>query len=207
MREAPHFYLTIVVDAEELLGLRAQLNRDLAVDGVKLSVNDLIVKACAVALRAHPGVNSSWAGDKIYRHHKVNIGVAVALEEGLVVPVVRDADVKAVGQVSRETKELAAKAREGKLTPADMSGGTFTVSNLGMFGIDQFTAVINPPEAAILAVGATKRQVVEHDGEVTVRSQMKLTLSIDHRVLDGASASAFLATLQQLLEAPFRVLV
>jgi pyruvate dehydrogenase E2 component (dihydrolipoamide acetyltransferase) len=206
MQQAPHFYLGVVVDAEELLALRARLNDELAGDGIKLSVNDLLVKACAAALRAHPGINVSFAGDKILQHHDVNIGIAVALDAGLIVPVVHDADAKSLGRISSESRELIGKAREGKLGGPDLKGGTFTISNLGMFGIDQFTAVINPPEAAILAVGATTRSVVEHEGEVTVRSTMRLTLSIDHRALDGATAAAFLATLRGLLEAPYRLL-
>jgi pyruvate dehydrogenase E2 component (dihydrolipoamide acetyltransferase) len=206
MQSAPHFYLGVVVDAEELLALRARLNDELAGDGIKLSVNDLLVKACAAALRAHPGINVSFAGDKILQHHDVNIGIAVALDAGLIVPVIHDADAKSLGRISSDSRELIGKARAGKLGGPDLKGGTFTISNLGMFGIDQFTAVINPPEAAILAVGATTRSVVEHEGEVTVRSTMRLTLSIDHRALDGATAAAFLATLRGLLEAPYRLL-
>ena len=207
MQQAPHFYLTIVVDAEELLTFRSTLNEQLAEDGIKLSVNDLLVKACATTLRMHPGINVSWAGDKILRHHRVNIGVAVALDGGLVVPVVADADAKSLGRISEETRELVGKARAGKLTPADMSGGTFTISNLGMFGIDQFTAVINPPEAAILAVGATAPEPAVRDGQVVVRQTMKLTLSIDHRVLDGATAARFLQQLKAILEEPLRIVV
>jgi pyruvate dehydrogenase E2 component (dihydrolipoamide acetyltransferase) len=206
MQQAPHFYLGVVVDAEELLALRARLNAELVGDGIKLSVNDLLVKACAAALRAHPGINVSFAGDKILQHHDVNIGIAVALDAGLIVPVIQGADAKSLGRISSESRELIGKARAGTLGGPDLTGGTFTISNLGMFGIDQFTAVINPPEAAILAVGATTRSVVEHEGEITVRSTMRLTLSIDHRALDGATAAAFLATLRGVLEAPFRLL-
>ena len=205
MQSAPHFYLTVKVDAEPLLALRAQLNELLGPDGIKLSLNDLLVKACATALQMHPGINVSWAGDRILRHERIHIGIAVALEGGLIVPVIHDADRKSLRQISTEAKALIAKAREGKLASEQISGGTFTISNLGMFGIDQFTAVINPPEAAILAVGATAREPVVLGDEVAIRSQMKLTLSIDHRPLDGATAAAFLQTLKGLIEAPLRI--
>jgi pyruvate dehydrogenase E2 component (dihydrolipoamide acetyltransferase) len=204
MQNAPHFFLTVELDAEPLLELRADLNQRLAEQGIKVSVNDLLVKACATALRLHPGMNVSWAEDRILRHQRVHIGIAVALEGGLIVPVIRDADRKSLAQISSEAGTLIAKAREGGLAPQEIGGGTFTISNLGMFGIDQFTAVINPPESAILAVGATTPEVVFRDGEVTVRQQMKLTLSIDHRPLDGATAAEFLATLKALLESPLR---
>jgi pyruvate dehydrogenase E2 component (dihydrolipoamide acetyltransferase) len=203
MRTAPHFYLTRVVDVEELLAFRATLNAALA--PAKVSVNDLIVKACATALRANPVLNVSFTEDYLLVHKRVNIGVAVALEEGLVVPVIRDADQKSVSQLGAETRELAGRAREQRLTPQEMSGGTFTVSNLGMFGVDAFTAVINPPEAAILAVGATRKDVVFRDGEVIPRDRMTLTLSIDHRACDGATGAAFLGQLTDLLENPFRI--
>jgi pyruvate dehydrogenase E2 component (dihydrolipoamide acetyltransferase) len=207
MQSAPHFYLTVRVDVTRLLGLRAELNRQLAAGGqdVKVSVNDLIVKACATALRANPVLNVSFTEDYLLVHKRVNIGVAVALEEGLVVPVIRDADQKSVSQLGTETRELAGRAREQRLTPQEMSGGTFTVSNLGMFGVDAFTAVINPPEAAILAVGATRKDVVFRDGEVIPRDRMTLTLSIDHRACDGATGAAFLGQLTDLLENPFRI--
>jgi pyruvate dehydrogenase E2 component (dihydrolipoamide acetyltransferase) len=205
MQSAPHFYLTVKVDAEPLLALRAQLNELLGPDGIKLSLNDLLVKACATALQMHPGINVSWAGDRILRHERIHIGIAVALEGGLIVPVIHDADRKSLRQISTEAKALIARAREGRLASEQISGGTFTISNLGMFGIDQFTAVINPPEAAILAVGATAREPVVVGDEVAIRSQMKLTLSIDHRPLDGATAAAFLQTLKGLIEAPLRI--
>jgi pyruvate dehydrogenase E2 component (dihydrolipoyllysine-residue acetyltransferase) len=205
MQSAPHFYLTVKVDAEPLLALRAQLNELLGPDGIKLSLNDLLVKACATALQMHPGINVSWAGDRILRHERIHIGIAVALEGGLIVPVIHDADRKSLRQISTEAKALIAKAREGRLSSEQISGGTFTISNLGMFGIDQFTAVINPPEAAILAVGATAREPVVVGDQVAIRSQMKLTLSIDHRPLDGATAAAFLQTLKGLIEAPLRI--
>jgi pyruvate dehydrogenase E2 component (dihydrolipoamide acetyltransferase) len=203
MRTAPHFYLTRVVDVEELLAFRATLNAALA--PAKVSVNDLIVKACATALRANPVLNVSFTEEALLVHKRVHIGVAVALEEGLVVPVIRDADRKSVSQLGAETRELAGRAREQRLTPQEMSGGTFTVSNLGMFGVDAFTAVINPPEAAILAVGATRKDVVFRDGEVIPRDRMTLTLSIDHRACDGATGAAFLGQLTDLLENPFRI--
>jgi pyruvate dehydrogenase E2 component (dihydrolipoamide acetyltransferase) len=205
MQSAPHFYLTVKVDAEPLLALRAQLNELLGPDGIKLSLNDLLVKACATALQMHPGINVSWAGDRILRHERIHIGIAVALEGGLIVPVIHDADRKGLRQISTEAKALIARAREGRLSSEQISGGTFTISNLGMFGIDQFTAVINPPEAAILAVGATAREPVVVGDDVAIRSQMKLTLSIDHRPLDGATAAAFLQTLKGLVEAPLRI--
>jgi pyruvate dehydrogenase E2 component (dihydrolipoamide acetyltransferase) len=203
MRTAPHFYLTRIVDVEELLAFRATLNAALA--PAKVSVNDLIVKACATVLRANPVLNVSFTEEYLLVHKRVHIGVAVALDEGLVVPVIRDADQKSVSQLGTETRELAGRAREQRLTPQEMSGGTFTVSNLGMFGVDAFTAVINPPEAAILAVGATRKDVVFRDGEVVPRDRMTLTLSIDHRACDGATGAAFLGQLADLLENPLRI--
>jgi pyruvate dehydrogenase E2 component (dihydrolipoamide acetyltransferase) len=205
MRSAPHFYLTITVDAEALLGLRADVNRQLGED-LKVSVNDLIVKACAGLLRTNPELNVSWGGDKLLRHRRVHVGIAVALEGGLVVPVIRDADRKPLTQVAREARELIGRARASKLAAAELTGGTFTVSNLGMFGIDQFTAVINPPEAAILTVGAALPEPAAVDGGVAVRRRMRLTLSIDHRALDGATGARFLARLKQVLEQPLRIL-
>lgn len=203
MRTAPHFYLTRVVDVEELLAFRATLNTALA--PAKVSVNDLIVKACATALRANPVLNVSFTEEHMLVHKRVHVGVAVALDEGLVVPVIRDADRKSVSQIGAETRELAGRAREQRLTPQEMSGGTFTVSNLGMFGVDAFTAVINPPEAAILAVGATRKEVVFRDGEVVPRDRMTLTLSVDHRACDGATGAVFLGQLADLLEHPLRI--
>jgi pyruvate dehydrogenase E2 component (dihydrolipoamide acetyltransferase) len=208
MRSAPHFYLTSAVDAEELLTFRAELNRQLQAGGqdLKVSVNDLIVKACAVLLRANPALNVSFDGDKLLVHRRVHVGIAVAVEGGLLVPVVRDADQKSLTQVAREAAELIGRARAGGLGPDDLGGGTFTVSNLGMFGIDQFTAVINPPEAAILAVGAALPEpVATDDGRVEVRRRMRLTLSIDHRALDGATGAGFLAQLKATLEHPLRI--
>jgi len=205
----PHFFLTTVVDITELVALRAQINDRLAQGGeqTKISLNDLIVKACAVALRQMPDVNVSFEGDKILRKKRIHIGVAVAIDNGLIVPVLRDADQKSVGQLAREAKALIDKARAGKLTPAEFSGGTFTVSNLGMFGVEHFTAVINPPEAAILAVGTSAAESVVKDGQVAIREQMRLTLSVDHRVLDGANGARFLQLLKSILENPMRILV
>jgi len=206
-QEAPHIYLTRAVDVTELLALRGTLNATLvAAGGPKVSVNDLVVKAVAGALRAHPEVNVSFAGDVVRRHRRVHVGVAVAVPSGLLVPVVRDADGKSVSEIAARTRDFSARARERKLTPDEMSGGTFTVSNLGMYGIEQFTAVINPPEAAILAVGAATEELRPRDGAPVVRSIMRVTLSCDHRVVDGATGAGFLRTLTELLEAPLRIL-
>jgi pyruvate dehydrogenase E2 component (dihydrolipoamide acetyltransferase) len=205
--EAPHFYLTSAVDAQRLLVFRAEIVRAAETESRKVTVTDLLVKACAKALRAHPEVNSSWGGDRIFRYLRVNVGVAVAVPEGLVVPVVKDADKKSLAEVAGEAHALASKAREGKLSLDDISGGTFTISNLGMFGVDHFTAVLNPPQAAILAVGAAKAEPVVRDGELAVSTVMRVTLSIDHRVLDGASAARFLADLRDLLENPLRIVL
>jgi len=204
---APHFYLTAVVDAEPLLALRTQLNDQLPEPASKISVTDLLVRACAVALQAHPQVNSSWAGDHLIQHARINIGVAVALDAGLIVPVVRDADRKRISAIAVEAHALAQRARAGTLTPDEFTGGTFTISNLGMFGVDHFTAIINPPEAAILAVGAARQEPVVRDGRLAAGTTMKVTLSIDHRVLDGATAAAFLQDLVGMLERPLRILV
>ncbi|GAB3978470.1 pyruvate dehydrogenase complex dihydrolipoamide acetyltransferase [Actinoallomurus acanthiterrae] len=204
MQTTPHFYLTRIVDVGALLAFRKTLNQ--ALDPAKVSVNDLIVKACATALRANPVLNVSFTEDALLVHKRVNVGVAVALEDGLVVPVIRDADRKSVSQIGEETRELAGRAREQRLTPQEMSGGTFTVSNLGMFGVDAFTAVINPPEAGILAVGATRKDVVVgDDGEFTARDRLTLTLSVDHRACDGATGAKFLGELAELLENPLRI--
>jgi pyruvate dehydrogenase E2 component (dihydrolipoamide acetyltransferase) len=205
MRSAPHFYLTTAVDAEALLAFRADLNSQLDED-LKVSVNDLVVKACAVLLRANPELNVSFGGDKLLLHRRVHVGIAVAVDGGLVVPVVRDADHKTLTQVAREARELIGRAREGQLAPEDMAGGTFTVSNLGMFGVEQFTAVINPPEAAILAVGAALPEpVATEEGAVAVRRRMRMTLSIDHRALDGATGAGFLQQLKTTLEHPLQI--
>lgn len=201
---APHFYLTMSIDMDKAVESRAKLNE---VSKVKISFNDIVLKACAVALKQHPKVNSSWLGDKIRYNHHVNIGVAVAVEEGLLVPVVRFADTKSLSQIAVEVKEFAQKAKDKKLQPADWEGNTFTISNLGMFGIDEFTAIINPPDACILAIGAIQQIPVVKNGAVVPGNVMKITLSCDHRVVDGATGSAFLQTLQGLLEEPLRMLV
>lgn len=206
-QEAPHFYLTSVVDVERLLTFRSEVNEQLATVDNKASVTDLLIRACALTLREHPQVNSSWADDKILRHHRIHIGIAVALDDGLIVPVVRDADRKSLSQIAEEARELATRARAGKLAPDEFKGSTFSISNMGMFGIDHFTAVINPPEAAILAVGAAIGEPVVLDGEVVVRRRMKLTMSVDHRVVDGAVGAAFLRDLKSLLEEPLRIVV
>jgi pyruvate dehydrogenase E2 component (dihydrolipoamide acetyltransferase) len=214
MQQAPHFYVTSVVAADELVAARARINEGLAAlaaarsdDGApKVSVNDIVVKAVASALRAHPEVNVSFGGDKLIRHRRIHIGIAVALPDGLIVPVIRDADTKTVTQISAETRDLATRARSGKLKPDEFTGSTFSVSNLGMFGVDQFTAVINPPEAAILAVGATKQEPVVRGGQVVVGYTMAITLSVDHRALDGATGAKFLADLTALLENPLATL-
>ncbi|WP_405745177.1 dihydrolipoamide acetyltransferase family protein [Streptomyces canus] len=206
-QQAPHFYLTTVTDAEPLLAFRADINAQLGEPGPRISLTDLLVKACATALRAHPQANSSWDSTRILRHRRIHIGIAVALDDGLTVPVVHDADRKTLTQIAREAHALADNARAGRLALQDLSGGTFTVSNLGPYGVDHFTAVINPPQAAILAVGAAQTQPVIRDGELAVGTTMALTLSIDHRVLDGATAAAFLADLKTLLEHPLGIVV
>ena len=201
---APHFYLTMVIDMDKAVESRSRLNE---VSPVKISFNDLVLKAVAIALKQHPAVNSSWLGDKIRINHHVNIGVAVAVEDGLLVPVVRFADTKSLSQIGVEVKEFAQKAKNKKLQPSDWEGNTFTISNLGMFGIDEFTAIINPPDSCILAVGAIQQVPVVRNGSVVPGNIMKVTLSCDHRVVDGATGSAFLQTLKGLLEEPLRMLV
>jgi pyruvate dehydrogenase E2 component (dihydrolipoyllysine-residue acetyltransferase) len=208
-REIPHFYVTAVADAQALMDLRATLNAQLTEAGrAKVSVNDLLIRACALALRAHPEVNVSYGGDTssvMLVHDRVNIGIAVAAESGLIVPVVRDADTKTVTQLGAEAKKLVALAAERKLTPAQTSGGTFTVSNLGMYGVEQFTAIINPPESAILAVGATTREPAVVGDTLEPRYRLRYTLSADHRVIDGALAAKFLQTLTSLIEHPWMI--
>ena len=206
-QQAPHFYLTSAIDVTELMSFRANLNDRLqAAGGPKVSLNDLVVKAVATALRANPAVNVSFGGDKLVKHKRVHLGVAVAIEDGLVVPVLKDADRKSVSELATEGREKAGRAREGKLKPDEMSGGTFTISNLGMFGIEQFSAVINPPEAAILAVGAAKDELQLVDGEVVARKILRVTLSADHRAIDGAVGAAFLQQFTSLLEDPIRII-
>jgi len=205
-REAPHFYLTIVAGADELLAFRTQANDRRGAE-IKVSVTDLLIKACAVALAAHPEINVSWDQTRILRHRHVSIGVAVAIEDGLIVPVIRDADRKTLTELAREAHDLTARARSRRLTPDELAGGTFTISNLGMYGIRQFTAVINPPQAAILAIGEATRQPVVRGEQVAVGTTMSLTLSIDHRAVDGATAAAFLTGLRDLIEDPVGIVV
>ncbi len=200
---APHFYLTVSIDMDNAMEARTQIN---AVAPVKVSFNDIVVKAVAIALKQHPAVNSSWGGDKIRFNQHTNIGVAMAVEDGLLVPVVRFADGKSLSHISAEVKDFAGKAKAKKLTPADWEGSTFTVSNLGMFGIDEFTSIINSPDGAILSVGAIQQVPVVKNGAVVPGNVMKLTLGCDHRVVDGATGAQFLQTLKGLLEAPIRLL-
>lgn len=196
----PTFYLTSEVDMTKIGQLREQMSA--AGDQFKVSVNDIIIKAVAIALTRHPEVNAHWMGDSIRYFSAVHVGMAVATDDGLIVPVIRDAHIKGLGQIGKEARDFAKRARERKLAPAEYSGGTFSVSNLGMFGIDQFTAIINPPEAAILAVGATETKPVWENGAFVPHQRMRVTLSCDHRVIDGAIGAKFLQTLRQLLEAP-----
>lgn len=201
---APHFYLTIAVDMTAAMGVREAINKAVAPD--KISFNDLVIKAASMALKQHPKVNSSWLGDRIRYNEHVHIGVAVAVEEGLLVPVVRFADTKPLRGIGAEVREFAKRAKEKKLQPQDWEGNTFTISNLGMFGIDEFTAIINPPDACILAVGAIADTPVVKNGAVVPGHVMKLTLSCDHRVVDGATGAAFLQTVKAMLEEPVLML-
>ena len=201
---APHFYLTMEIDMSRAVEARKSMNE---ISPVKISFNDLIIKATAAALHQNPDVNVSWMGDKLRYYKHIHIGVAVAIDEGLVVPVVRFADQKSLSQIAGEVRELGDKARERKLQPEEFQGNTFTISNLGMFGIEEFTAIINPPDACILAVGAIKEKAVAKDGEIKAAHLMKVTLSCDHRAVDGAVGSRFLKTLKELLEEPVRLLV
>ncbi|HZZ19780.1 MAG TPA: pyruvate dehydrogenase complex dihydrolipoamide acetyltransferase [Opitutaceae bacterium] len=200
--QIPHFYLDIEVDAGPLMDLRAQLNTSLEKEGVKLSVNDFILKASAEALRRVPAVNCSWEGANIRQHPAAHVSFAVAIEDGLITPVIRDAHAKSLFAISVEAKSLGKRARDKKLAPAEFTGGTFCVSNLGMMGIERFCAIINPPNAAILAVGATVKKPVVKDGQIVIGQRMTLTLSTDHRVVDGAVGAAYLAALKDVLEKP-----
>ena len=201
---APHFYLTMKINMDAVVAARAVVNESAP---VKISFNDFIVKAVALSLKQHPKVNSSWLGDVIRENHHVNIGIAVAVDEGLLVPVLRYADGLSLDEISVSVKEFAKKAKDKKLQPADWEGSTFTISNLGMFGIDQFTAIINPPDACILAVGGIAQEPVVKNGQVVPGNVMNVTLSCDHRVVDGATGSAFLQTLKSYLEEPIRMFV
>lgn len=201
---APHFYLTTDVDMDALAAARERLN---ARFDVKISFNDLIIKATAVALQRHPRVNASWLGDKIRYHRQVNIGVAVAIDDGLVVPVITNAPARSLSDIAATVRDFAARARDKKLQPHEMEGNTFTISNLGMFGIEQFTAIINPPDVCILAVGAVREEPVVRNGAIVPGRRMRLTLSCDHRAVDGATGAAFLQTLRHLLEEPLGLLL
>ena len=201
---APHFYLTLDIHMDNAMAFRTSVN---ATEGYKISFNDIVVKAVALSLRKHPTVNSSWMGDFIRRNQHVNIGVAVAVEDGLLVPVVRFADTKGFMQISAEVKDFAGRAKDKKLQPADWEGNTFTISNLGMFGIESFTAIVNPPDSCILAVGGIKEVPVVKNGQVVPGNVMKVTLSCDHRVVDGASGSAFLQTFKNYMENPVSMLL
>ena len=203
MFSAPHFYLTMSVNMDRAMDSRKRINE---FSGEKVSFNDIIIKAVAEALKRHPKVNASWMGDKIRYYNYVNIGVAIAVEEGLVVPVIRNADQKRITVISNEVKASADKAKNKKLQPQDFEGNTFTISNLGMFGIDEFTAIINPPDACILAVGKISETPIVVNGEVKIGNIMKMTLSCDHRVVDGATGAQFLQTLKQFLEDPVIIL-
>ena len=203
----PHFFLTVDVDMDRAQQARASINTILEDRGEKISLNDLIIRAVGASLRQHPGVNASWQGDSIRRYSRVHIGVAVAVEDGLITPIIRDAHIKGVAQIGREVRELAGRAREKKLKPEEYTGATFSISNLGMFGIHEFTAVINPPEAGILAVGQVADTPVAIDGQVVVRPRMRVTMSCDHRVVDGATGARFLQTLKAMLEEPAAILI
>lgn len=201
---APHFYITMDIDMDNAIAARKTMN---AGGDVKISFNDLVVKSCALALKKHPVINSAWMGDSIRQNDHVHIGVAVAIEDGLLVPVLRHADQMPLASISANVKDLAGKAKDKKLQPSDWEGNTFTISNLGMFGVEEFTAIVNPPDAAILAVGGIKQVPVVKDGAVVPGNVMKVTLSCDHRVIDGASGAAFLQTVKAFLENPVTMLV
>ncbi len=201
---APEFYLTMEINMDKAVASRAKMNE---ISANKISFNDMVLKACAIALKKHPAINSSWMGDTIRVNHHVSIGVAVAVEEGLLVPVVRFADTKSLSQIAGEVKDFAQRAKSKKLQPSEWEGNTFTISNLGMFGIEEFTAIINPPASCILAVGAINQVPVVKNGQIVVANVMKVTLTCDHRVVDGATGAAFLQTLQGFLEEPLTMLV
>jgi pyruvate dehydrogenase E2 component (dihydrolipoamide acetyltransferase) len=205
--EAPHFYLTVSADMTRMNDWRARLNKDADKSGVKVSVNDLVIMAVAKALVKHPDINASWQGDSIIEYGNVHVAMAVALPTGLVTPVIRHTDQQSIRDIAQTSRELAMRAKDGKLTNDDYAGGTFTISNLGMFGVEEFTAIINPPQAAILAVGATiPTPVVDAKGQVVVQPRMKMTMSCDHRVIDGAMGAQFLQTLVSYLEDPLNML-
>ena len=201
---APHYYLNVELDMSETIAFRKQCN---TIPDTKISFNDIIIKACAVALRNNPSVNSQWFDDRIRYNNYVNIGVAVGVDDGLIVPVLKNADKMSVAEISTTVKEMAGLARDKKLTPEMMQGSTFTISNLGMFGIESFTSIINPPNSVILSVGAIIQKPVVKDGEIVVGNTMKLTLACDHRVVDGLTGSKFLQALKPLIENPLSMLI
>ena len=203
----PHFFLTIDVDMGRVMEARKSINAMLEEEGRKVSINDLVLKATAAALKKHPNCNAHWMDGKIRRFNAVHLGVAVAVEDGLITPVVRHAHAKGIARIGDEVREMAGRAREKKLKPEEYTGATFSVSNLGMFGIHEFTAIINPPEAGILAVGGIEDTPVVVDGQVVVRPRMRITMSCDHRVIDGAQGSRFLQTLKAMLEEPTAIVV
>ena len=204
MFTAPHFYLTMELNMDNAMAARTSINE---ISPVKVSFNDMIIKACAAALRLHPDVNSSWMGDFIRKNNHIHIGSALALPEGLIVPVIKFADQKSLSQIAADAKELYAKAKDKKLQPNEFSGNTFTISNLGMMDIEEFTAIINPPDSCILAVGKIKETVVSRAGKFETANVMKVTLSCDHRSVDGAVGAAFLQTLKKFVENPVTMLV
>lgn len=201
---APHFYLTIEIDMDNAIKARKEINEN---SETRISFNDFVVKACAMALRKHPAINASWLGDKIRYNKEINIGVAVAVKDGLLVPVIKNADFKQMSAINVEVREKAGRAKDKKLQPDEMQGNTFTISNLGMFDIEEFTAIINPPDSCILAVGSIRQKPIVKNGAVVPGNIMKVTLSCDHRVVDGATGAEFLATLKAYLENPVRMLV
>jgi pyruvate dehydrogenase E2 component (dihydrolipoamide acetyltransferase) len=201
---SPHFYLTMEINMDNVMESRKSINEDAV---VKISFNDIIIKACATALRKHPKINSSWLDDKIRYNKHIHIGVAVAVDDGLVVPVIKFADNKSLSHIAAEVKDLGNKARTKQLQPKDWEGNTFTISNLGMFGIEEFTAIINPPDSCILAVGGIKQTPVVKNNEIKIGNVIKVTLSCDHRVVDGATGAAFLKTVKDMLENPVKMLV
>lgn len=201
---APHFYLTMEIDMENVMDARKQIN---AASETRISFNDIIVKATAMALRKHPAINASWLGDAIRYNKEINIGVAVAIPDGLLVPVIRNTDFKTLEYINKEVRALAGKAKEKKLQPDEMTGNTFTISNLGMYPIDEFTAIINPPDACIMAVGTIVEKPVVKQGQIVVGHTMKVTLSCDHRVVDGATGAAFLMTFRDMLEQPLKMML
>jgi len=207
MQTIPHYYLTVDVDIAPLSDAREAMNAELEAAGRKVSLNDLIIKSAAVALRRVPEVNASWMGKEIHYHQVVDISVAVAVDEGLMTPVVRDADRKGVAQIAEEVRDLATRARDRKLQPEEMTNGTFSISNLGMFGIEEFTAVINPPEGAILAVGTIRNEPVVEDGAIVPGRRMRFTMSCDHRIIDGATGAKFMAAFKRIIESPLNMLI